>query len=57
MPMLITANAPVCEDSVSVASPMKKGKTVPPKSPIIISPDASFFLSGLCSKLERRENV
>uniref|UniRef100_UPI00374E380E GT-D fold domain-containing glycosyltransferase n=1 Tax=Bacteroides thetaiotaomicron TaxID=818 RepID=UPI00374E380E len=31
---------------VSEATPIANGKTVPPKSPIIIRPETSFFFPG-----------
>lgn len=51
-PTAITAAAQICGYCVpaalaaSLANPMKRGKTVPPKSPMIIRPDTSFFFSG-----------
>ena len=44
-PMAITATAPACP-MASLQKPMTSGKMVPPKSPIIISPETSFCLSG-----------
>ena len=32
--------------AASLAKPINKGKTVPPKRPMIISPLTSFFFSG-----------
>ena len=50
----MTATAPLCP-MASLATPISSGKTVPPKSPIIISPETSFFLSGTavsaCAKM------
>ena len=34
----------------SLAKPMSRGNTVPPKRPITISPLTSFFLSGMASR-------
>ena len=46
--------APTCP-SASAAKPMAKGKTVPPKRPMIIRPEISFFSSGeessACAKM------
>lgn len=42
------ATAPACPRA-SLANPMAIGKIVPPKSPMIIRPDTSFFLSGCAS--------
>ncbi len=46
-PTVITATAPSCEPMASLATPMTSGKTVPPKSPIIMSPLMAFFFSGI----------
>ena len=43
---VMTAIAPFCPIEVSDATPIANGNTVPPKSPIIIKPDTSFFLPG-----------
>lgn len=48
-PAVITATAPFCPIA-SLATPIRSGKTVPPKSPMIIRPDTSFFLFGSASK-------
>ena len=43
------STAPACP-ILSLAKPISKGKMVPPKSPIIISPLTSFCFSGTLSK-------
>ena len=44
-PMAMTATAPACPIA-SLMKPITSGKMVPPKRPIIISPETSFCLSG-----------
>ena len=46
LPVLVKWAKQACPQ-VSLAKPIIKGKTVPPKSPMIISPLTSFFLSGM----------
>ena len=48
-PTAITSTAPACP-MASLAKPMKSGKIVPPKRPIIIKPDTSFCFSGIDSR-------
>ena len=48
-PTAMTNTAPACP-MASLAKPMKSGKMVPPKSPIIISPLTSFCLLGIDSR-------
>ena len=45
-PMAMTMTAPACP-MASLAKPISNGKTVPPKSPIIIRPDTSFCFWGM----------
>ena len=45
---VITATAPLCP-TASLAKPIAIGNTVPPKSPIIIKPETSFFFCGIAS--------
>ncbi len=52
----MTATAPAWP-TASLATPMISGKTVPPKSPIIISPDTSFCFSGTDSKACAKERA
>ena len=47
-PRVIIRTAPFCELKASEANPINGGKIVPPKMPIIIRPEISFFLSGRC---------
>ena len=47
-PTVITATAPLCP-TASLAKPIAIGNTVPPKSPIIIKPETSFFFCGIAS--------
>ena len=44
-PTVITATAPAWP-MASAAKPIARGKTVPPKRPMIIRPDTSFFSDG-----------
>ena len=44
-PAVITPTAPACPIE-SAANPMARGNTVPPKRPIIMSPDTSSFSLG-----------
>ena len=44
--MAITSTAPICP-MASLAKPMRSGKMVPPKRPMIMSPLTSFCFSGM----------
>lgn len=46
-PTVMTMTAPTWLAMASLAKPMKSGNTVPPKSPIIISPLMAFFFPGM----------
>ena len=47
--MVITKTAPIWANIISDTIPITSGNIVPPNNPIIINPDTSFCLLGLCS--------